>query len=70
MFDFILNSFSLFGILPGIILKVLDPKKSAVLGGILIVTSQMMICGMVSFEHAHIRDNSVIVFGTICALAG
>jgi len=32
-----LNAFSLFGILPGFLLKYLAPKKSAILGGLLVV---------------------------------
>lgn len=36
-FDFLLNGFALFGILPGILLKWLNPKKAAILGGIMIV---------------------------------
>ena len=36
-FDFLLNGCSLFGIIPGILLKCLNPKKAAILGGILIV---------------------------------
>jgi hypothetical protein len=69
-FDFMLNGFSLFGILPGLVLAWVGPKKSAVLGGVCIVIGQMMTCMMVSMEHAKIRDNSTLVLGTICALAG
>lgn len=36
-FDFLLNGFALFGILPGILLKWLNPKKAAILGGVMIV---------------------------------
>ena len=36
-FDFLLNGCSLFGIIPGILLKCLTPKKAAILGGIFIV---------------------------------
>jgi len=35
-FDFMLNAFALFGILPGILLRYLSPKKTAILGGLLI----------------------------------
>lgn len=69
-FDFMLNSFSLFGILPGILLKYLHPKKAAILGGILIVFAQMMTGVMVSTEHEKIRENPSYVLGGICVLAG
>ena len=46
-----LNAFALFGILPGILLKYLSPKKTAILGGICIVIGQMMTALMVSAEH-------------------
>lgn len=50
-FDFVLNAAALFGIIPGIILKYLDPKKSAVLGGLLISAGQMLCVLMISTEH-------------------
>ena len=65
-----LNGFSLFGILPGILLKWLDPKKTAVLGGIFIVFGQMMTAVMVSTEHKEIAKNPAWMLGTICAVAG
>ena len=36
-FEFMLNSFSLFGVVPGLLLKWLKPKKTAIFGGVLIV---------------------------------
>ena len=69
-FDFMLNGFSLFGILPGILLKILDPKKTAVLGGIFIVFGQMMTALMVSTEHKEIAKNPAWMLGSICAIAG
>ena len=69
-FDFMLNGFSLFGILPGILLKILDPKKTAVLGGIFIVFGQMMAALMVSTEHKEIAKNPAWMLGSICAIAG
>ena len=36
-FNFMLNACALFGILPGIILNWLDCKKSAIIGGFMIV---------------------------------
>ena len=65
-----LNGFSLFGILPGILLKWLSPKKTAILGGIFIVFGQMMTAVMVSTEHKEIAKNPVWMLGTICAVAG
>ena len=69
-FDFILNGFSLFGIIPGLLLKWLKPKKAAILGGILIVCGQMMTVLMITTEHAKIKENPSWVLGTICAFAG
>ena len=69
-FDFMLNAFALFGILPGIVLKFLSPKKTAVLGGILITLGQVMVVLMVSTEHANITKNPAWVLGSICAIAG
>ena len=69
-FDFMLNGFSLFGIIPGLLLKWLNPKKAAILGGIMIVAGQMLTVMMISTEHQKIKDNPTWVLGTICAVAG
>ena len=69
-FDFMLNASALFGILPGILLKLLDPKKTAILGGLLIVFGQVMTALMVSSEHQKIKDNPVWMLGSICVLSG
>ena len=69
-FDFMLNAFALFGIIPGILLRYLSPKKTAILGGLLITLGQMITCLMVSSEHAKIKDNSTFVLGSICIMAG
>lgn len=65
-----LNASSLFGIFPGILLKMLDPKKTAVLGGICVVFAQMMTAVMVSSEHDKIKDNSAWLLGSICFVGG
>jgi len=65
-----LSAFSLFGILPGLLLKWLAPKKTAIFGGILIVLGQMLTAMMVSSEHEKIRDNPSWILGTICGLSG
>ena len=69
-FDFMLNGFSLFGIIPGLLLKCLAPKKTAILGGIFIVLGLMMTALMVSSEHDKIKENPAWMLGTICALSG
>jgi len=69
-FDFVLNAFALFGVLPGILLRYLHPKKAAIFGGILIVFAQMMTAIMVTTEHEKIRENPSYVLGSICVLAG
>ena len=69
-FDFMLSACSLFGILPGLLLKWLAPKKTAIIGGILITLGQMLTAMMVSSEHEKIRDNPSWILGTICALSG
>jgi len=66
----LLNGASLFGILPGLLLKWLDPKKTAVLGGLFVVAAQMMSAVLVSSEHKEIKDNSPWVLGSICVLGG
>ena len=69
-FDFMLNASALFGIVPGILLKILDPKKTAILGGILVVFAQVMTATMVSSEHKKIKDNPAWLLGSICVLGG
>ena len=65
-----LNAFSLFGILPGLLLKCLKPKKTAILGGVCIVLGQMGTAMMVNSEHDKIKDNPSWMLGTICAVSG
>ena len=65
-----LNASALFGILPGLLLKLLDPKKTAILGGLFIVFAQMMTAMMVSSEHQKIKDNPAWLLGSICVLGG
>jgi len=65
-----LNAFALFGVIPGILLRYLSPKKTAILGGLLITIGQMMTCLMVSSEHKDIKNNSTFVLGAICVMAG
>ena len=69
-FDFILSGFSLFGVLPGLLLKCLSPKKTAVFGGILIVLGQMLTALMISSEHERVRENPAWLLGSICAMTG
>lgn len=69
-FDFVLNASALFGILPGFLLKMLDPKKTAILGGIFVVFAQVMTVMMVSTEHDKIKDNPSWVLGSICVFGG
>ena len=69
-FDFMLNASALFGIIPGLIIKYIDPKKSAILGGLLIVAGQMLTVMIVSTEHEKVKDNPAWVLGIICVLAG
>lgn len=65
-----LNACSLFGIIPGLLLKCLKPKKSAILGGLLVVAAQMATAIMVSSEHEKIKDNSAYLMGSICVAGG
>jgi len=65
-----LNAFALFGILPGVLLRYLSPKKTAILGGLLITIGQMVTCLMVSSEHEKIKDNSTFVLAAICIMSG
>ena len=50
-FDFWLNASALVGVIPGLILNKLDCKKSAILGGLMIVAGQIMTTVMVSTDH-------------------
>ena len=70
LFDFWLNACALVGILPGIIINKLDCKVSAIIGGLCIVASMIMVTVMVSTDHEHIKENPVWVLGIICFLAG
>jgi len=65
-----LNAFSLFGIIPGLLLKWLSPKKTAILGGVFIVLGQMGTALMVNSEHEKIKNNPAWMLGTICAVSG
>ena len=65
-----LSGFSLFGILPGLLLKWLSPKKTAIFGGVLIVIGQMLTVLLISSEHEKIRDNPAWLLGSICAITG
>ena len=65
-----LNAFSLFGIIPGILLKYLSPKKTAVLGGIMVVIGLVMTVLMVSTDHAEIVKNPAWMLGSICVISG
>ena len=69
-FDFMMNACSLFGIIPGLLLKVLNPKKSAILGGLLVVAAQMATALMVSSEHEKIKENPAWMLGAICVTGG
>ena len=69
-FDYLINASSLFGIIPGLIIKYLDPKKSAVLGGLLIAAGQMATVLLVTTEHEKIKENPTWVLGSICVLVG
>ena len=70
MFDFWLNACALFGVIPGLILNKIDCKKSAILGGLMIVAGQVMTTVMVSTEHDKIKENPVLVLAGICFLSG
>lgn len=65
-----LNSFSLFGVLPGILLKWLKPKKTAIFGGVLIVIGQMLTVLLISSEHEKVKENPEWLLGSICVITG
>ena len=65
-----LNGSALFGILPGFLLKWLDPKKTVLIGGVLIVIGQTMTALMVSSEHAALAKVPAWMLGAICVLSG
>ena len=69
-FEFMLNSFSLFGVLPGILLKWLKPKKTAIFGGVLIVIGQMLTVLLISSEHDKVKENPEWLLGSICVITG
>lgn len=69
-FHFTLNASALVGIVPGILLTYLSPKKTAVIGGLAIVAGQMMTVFLVSTEHASMAKNSHAVLFAICVLSG
>ena len=69
-FQFMLNYFSLFGIVPELILKVLRQKKTAILGGVLIVIGQILTAQLISSEHDKVKENPEWLLGSICVITG
>ena len=65
-----LSAFTLFGIVPGLLIRYLKPNSSAVLGGVLITIAQMATALMVSSEHDKIAQNSTFLLCVITILAG
>ena len=70
LFDFWLNACALVGILPGIIINKLDCKLSAIIGGLCIVASMVMVTVMVTTDHEHIKENPMWILAVICFLGG
>ena len=67
---FYLNTSALFGILPGLVLRILHPKISAILGGLLVTLSQVMTVFLVRGNHHSLNEESHLLLFLICFLAG
>lgn len=67
---FYLNMSALLGIIPGLILRVLHPKISAILGGLFVTLSQVMTVFLVRGNRNSLNDESHFLLFTICFLAG
>lgn len=65
-----MNALSLFAIGPGLVVQWLSPKKSAVLGGLLIMFAQLMTVFMVKSERESITKNSYALLFAIIICAG
>jgi hypothetical protein len=60
----------LFGLIPGVILYLLKPKKSTVLGLLLVIASLMLTSQLVSGDRRHITENSKTYLFLVCVLSG
>ena len=68
--EFTQNFSILFGILPGLVLYLLKPKKSAVLGTLLVVASLIMTNLLVKGDSKHIADNSKEYLFAVSVMSG
>lgn len=64
------NASILFGILPGFLLYFLKPKKSTILGLLIIVASFVMTAQLIKGEHKNIVDNSKTILFAISFASG
>ena len=60
----------LFGLIPGVILYLLKPKKSTVLGLLFVIASLMLTSQLVSGDRRHITENSKTYLFLVCVLSG
>ena len=73
MFDFVeftQNFALLFGLIPGVILYLLKPKKSSILGLLCVAAALMLTSQLVSGDSSHITDNNRQYLFLVCVLSG
>ena len=68
--EFTQNFALLFGLVPGLLLYLLKPKKSSVLGLLLVVASLMLTSQLISGDSRHITENSKQYLFLVSALSG
>jgi hypothetical protein len=69
-FDYAMNIYSLFGIIPGLVIMRLKPKKSAVIGSVMIMLGYLLFSSLVSFDKAHITKNATFLLRIVVVLCG
>ena len=65
-----MNFFSLFGVFAGLVVMLLKPKRSAVLGGVLIMIGQLLTIALVEYDHSNIKNNSELLLLIVCISSG
>ena len=69
--DFVTNASLLFGLIPGIILKLLGPKRSIFIGGVALAFAQINMARFVPGEVDTVTHNKSPIYTlTLCAVAG
>ena len=68
--EFTQNASILFGIIPGFILLLLKPKKSTILGTLLVIASFVLTNELIKGDHEHIKENPESTLFVISFISG